>query len=485
MKYSQGEQMSIKENATISTWRFRESSQPGRTVSIEAASDRSRIVFSEAFRMLHRKAQVFSLDDAGTARTRLTHSLEVSQIGRYLTQICLEQADQTKLERLGISENKEAIQSFVESACLVHDIGNPPFGHFGEKAICHWFQNRTDTFHSKWCDDSQHKKDQFSILFRDFTYFDGNPQGFRILTRLIWGTDKYSINLTATQLASSIKYNTPPSGTNQSNPILKKAGYFHSEQELAEIIFSKTTVQNKSRHPFVYLMEAADDIAYCLSDIEDAIKKEIFSEHEFLDLVKEKIISTDQLKIFEDHLPKKVGDSYPIGSYLIFKTKAINTIVRVAATEFTRNLEKYFSGKLPPILDSTNEARLLLNFIKTIAKERIYCSNRVLKNELIGSKVIFGILDTFFPLLISKRHRFEAALEGKNTDNSGNHISFEYALLKRIPPQYIFAYEAAVRSCDTVDDLQEHFARTHLVVDYLSGMTDEQAVETYKLLCTG
>ena len=124
--------MSIAKRQLITTWRFRVTSEVGRTLAIEASSDRSRIVFCEAFRQLHRKAQVFSLEAAGSARTRLTHSLEVAQIGRYLTQVVFEIADPAVLRAHNIDDKGDIAQSFVESACLVHDIGNPPFGHFGE-----------------------------------------------------------------------------------------------------------------------------------------------------------------------------------------------------------------------------------------------------------------------------------------------------------------------------------------------------------------
>jgi dGTPase len=147
--------VSVTQPMLISPWRFRVTSQSGRTIAVEASSDRSRIVFSEAFRQLHRKAQVFSLDDAGSARTRLTHSLEVAQIGRYLTQAFFEAADPSVLSKYDLQGSGDIVQSFVESACLVHDIGNPPFGHFGEVAIRHWFERKMDDLERAWCDGSQ------------------------------------------------------------------------------------------------------------------------------------------------------------------------------------------------------------------------------------------------------------------------------------------------------------------------------------------
>ena len=380
--------MSIAKPQLITTWRFRVTSEVGRTLAIEASSDRSRIVFCEAFRQLHRKAQVFSLEAAGSARTRLTHSLEVAQIGRYLTQVVFEIADPAVLRAHNIDDKGDIAQSFVESACLVHDIGNPPFGHFGELAIRHWFEKNMDELQGSWCDGSTTKKHRFAPLMRDFTNFDGNPQGFRILTRLMWGTDERSLNLTATQLASSVKYNVSPSGIEAKNPIRKKAGFFQTESEIAKEVFAQLGIAEGCRHPFAYLMEAADDIAYCLSDIEDAILKGMVTETGFLDEVAEKVESNKEFSEFASFIPKKVAGKYPMGAYLLFRVRCINKIVRLAAQEFVDNHEAYFLGGRGPILDNVAAARVLLEYIKSVAQNRIYNSTVVLRNELIGAQVI-------------------------------------------------------------------------------------------------
>jgi dGTPase len=465
----------------ISNWRFRPTTRRGRTIAVEAASDRSRVVFCEAFRQLHRKAQVFSLDDDGSARTRLTHSLEVAQIGKYLVQQILEIAERDKsLSYLGLNGKHEAILSFVETACLTHDIGNPPFGHFGELAIRHWFERHEDRFASSWCGSSKKKKDNFSKWMKDFIYFDGNPQGFRILTKLIWGTDEHSLNLTGTQLASTLKYCCPPSEIQETNPIMKKAGYFESEVNVAHTIFNKLGMKINTRHPLVYLMEAADDIAYCLSDIEDSIEKGLLNEEDLLRRLEDQISYNGLLKEYKRFIPKKGEDGKFIqGGFLIFRTGCISSIVKCAAHNFVENHHEYYCGTAGPILESIKSADALLNFMKGIAKSQIYNSKIVLKNEIIGSKVITGLLDAFLPLMDASSDRFKSVMEGKQKDGDGCHISAEKALFHRLPRGCLQTYKFEVSKKG--GDGAEHFHRAHMIIDFISGLTDSQALELYRL----
>lgn len=468
----------------VSAWRFRQTSQSGRTLGVEASSDRSRIVFCEAFRQLHRKAQVFSLEESGSARTRLTHSLEVAQLGRYLTQLIFESAPSNVLAEHKLTNLNEVTQSFVESACLVHDIGNPPFGHFGELAIRHWFERHHERLEKAWCNGGRKKRDLFQTYMKDFIEFDGSPQGFRILTRLMWATDEHGLNLTCTQLASAIKYNIPPNDVTPSDPIRKKPGYFHSEQDIASKICNQLNILPGRRHPFSYIMEAADDIAYCLSDIEDAINKDLVSESSFLDEIASKVIDDQEFSDYAKFLPKKVNGQHEMGAYLHFRIRCINHIVALAAKEFIDFHAEYIEGIRSPILDNIQSARALLEHIKSVARSKIYNSSIVLRNELVGAKVITGILDSYLPILLATRDRFESALSGAHKDKDGNHISSEKALILQIPPNLLRAYKFAAQQ-KVGDDMHELFCRAHLIMDYLTGLTDGQAVAAHKLLCAG
>ena len=245
-------------------------------------SDRSRIIYCSSFRRLVQKAQVFSLEPNASVRTRLTHSLEVSDLGRSLAnKIAYKLANQDQLS----VRNIPAFVAIVENACLLHDIGNPPFGHFGETAIRDWANKRAcnalpSNLASKWDDFT------LQMLMNDFREFDGNPQGFRTITKLHTERDQYGLNLTYATLLCALKYSRA-AGEEKGSGILKKAGYFQSEKALVENMYTELELILHHRYPLTYIMEAADDIAYCMSDIADGIEKHVLSVSDFITLFKE------------------------------------------------------------------------------------------------------------------------------------------------------------------------------------------------------
>jgi dGTPase len=246
-------------------------------------SDRSRIIYCSSFRRLQQKAQVFSLEPNCNVRTRLTHSIEVSDLGRSLAN----KIGYALYDKEFIStETIPIIVAIVENACLLHDIGNPPFGHFGEAAIKKWAKESLSNLIKQKCSKRIDAIDITSIqnLNADFREFDGNPQGFRIISKLHNERDEYSLNLTVSTLLSGLKYvraaGEDASKTNTS--ITKKAGYFQSEQDTVETLWKMVGKKPHTRFPLTYIMEAADDIAYCLSDISDGLEKNIIQPNSFL-----------------------------------------------------------------------------------------------------------------------------------------------------------------------------------------------------------
>ncbi|NYU07779.1 hypothetical protein A8O28_21170 [Enterobacteriaceae bacterium CCUG 67584] len=188
-------------------------------------------------------------------------------------------------------ENSLAIANMVEISCLAHDIGNPPFGHFGEAAIKEW-ATLDEIYLALKKSFELHSYDQvseYSYLLNDFLYFDGNPQGFRILTKLQGEDGLNGLNLTYSQLASFLKYTFCPS--DNAKDILplpafsKKIGYFETEKDVISAAWDNLGISHNKRHPLSFLMEASDDISYCISDIEDGIEKEIISTKEFSNFV--------------------------------------------------------------------------------------------------------------------------------------------------------------------------------------------------------
>lgn len=229
--------------------------------------DYDRVLFSSAFRRLQDKTQVFPLDRNDFVRTRLTHSLEVSTVGRDMGSSVAK-----VLERQGIDRNlnPEDAGTLVATACLLHDIGNPPFGHSGEQSIGQWFKSRFDNGKLK-IEDRQERL--------DLEKFEGNASGFRIATRLQHLGQSYGMNLTAGALACLMKY---PCGSHEVNWHIKakerpkkcsKFGYFKADAVTFRRVQTLTKLSGITRHPLTFLMEAADDIVYSAVDLEDALKK--------------------------------------------------------------------------------------------------------------------------------------------------------------------------------------------------------------------
>lgn len=231
-------------------------------------NDYGRLVSSAPIRRLQDKTQVFPLEQSDYIRTRLTHSLEVSyiasSIGQSIEKFLIEEKQDLDKEKQGF------LSSLLRVAGLVHDLGNPPFGHFGEEAIKTFFRNYF----------KENTKTELNTLEKaDFENFDGNVQTFRILSKLHYFGDEYGYNLTYSSLASIIKYpsnSTDGNDENSTEIAKKKFGYFVTETEKYNVINTYLELNNK-RSPIVYLLEAADDIAYSAADIEDGAKLGIIS----------------------------------------------------------------------------------------------------------------------------------------------------------------------------------------------------------------
>ena len=219
-------------------------------------ADYDRIVGSSSVRRLQDKAQVFPLQKDDVVRTRLTHSLEVSALARSLGK-----AVGTKLEEKGefSREDTEKLSALLQTAGLIHDLGNPPFGHYGERIIQAWTEG---------------KKQELGLSeeqeLQDFLCFDGNVQNLRIVTKLQTMNDPYGANFTYGTLATLMKY--PYSSNNRPND-KKKFGYFKSEEHIVKKVRKKTGLVEGVRHPATYLLEAADDIIFLCDDVEDGVKK--------------------------------------------------------------------------------------------------------------------------------------------------------------------------------------------------------------------
>ena len=440
---------------------------------LEAAeSDRGRVINSAAFRRLQQKAQVFPLEANASVRSRLTHSIEVSQIGRYIAQSIIKNFEMADIT-LPSYETLTAFVSTVETACLLHDIGNPPFGHLGEAAIQQWFEKLKDEF--KVGSNDLPSDDFTQMIDTDLTKFDGNPQGFRIV-HLLSGHDNYGLNLTCTLLLSIIKY--PYTVDKIENN--KKIGLFKTCFKSYKDACLTVGWSEGKPFPYMQIMDIADEIAYSMSDLEDAIEKKIISEEgllgEFKDFCKEYEDKIDVKKIFgfnpEDFKKQK---------FLTFKTSIIHKAVKEVAENYCRQLEQLLDGEKIELFAIDSPIKLLLNKVKKYAINDIYSHESAEKIELAGRNIIQGLLRHYEILLRLPISKFNALVYGKNSDNKSPRnlgLDFELRLFRRLPLKQIDKYKF---NAEQEPELELTY-RAHLIVDYISGMTDDFALETFQLL---
>lgn len=494
--------------------RHRTSTAQHDSLLASTQSDRARLIYSAAFRRLQQKAQVFSLESNSSVRSRLTHSIEVSHIGRYIVARVLEKIAESEMPdetKKYWDENSLALSNIVETACLMHDIGNPPFGHFGEAAISEWAESVTqkDWFESLFKDEGIRKS-----LTLDLTHFDGNPQGFRIITKLQGDDGFYGLNLTYTQLAAFLKYtySSAEKIKNEDAPFSKKIGYFSTEGEVINSAWESLGMPEHSRHPLGFLMEASDDISYCISDIEDGIEKKIINMHHFkekvvhgLTEVAEKHNNPNICKILTDKLEGAKGNT--IGIFLSFKTALSNFLVDSVAEKFVTNYKSIcnFSEKEELVCKGTLSYDLL-KVLKVYTGDYLFTSEEAECMELSGFKIILGILEEFECILKLKKEHFIYLLNNNFDGIKQEALHRERRLFNRLPEKHLNAYKAAILSssipdfelkCDEesinpknefekrileLDSEVEWQLRLHLIIDFVSGMTDQFSMEFFQMV---
>ncbi|WP_168012333.1 dGTPase [Halomonas salinarum] len=488
----------------LSSERFRNSRVDNRSLDIEAESDRGRLLFCPAFRRLQQKAQVFSMEPNAAVRSRLTHSFEVSQMGRYIADQVSESLRENKIIT---ADQSSAFVTFIETACLMHDIGNPPFGHFGESAISEWFRKNGADSLIKSCSNRDHnsglgKKDPRIIkATSDFLQFDGNPQGLRVASKLQRNSDEFGLNLTKTTLASYIKYvrccTQKPEDID--SPFTKKGGYFSTEEDLVKSIWEDFEFEKPQRFPLAYIMEAADDIAYCISDLEDSIEKGLVEKKPSLEKIyldwKERLAQEGHIK--EEQTENKIHEIFQNAirgcredktefTYIDFRTSLNRVLATYSANQYMENHDKVIKGSFPSLIPSDSPSGKVLEALKYFCRSNVYCHESVQKIELAGYTAIYGLMDHFRCLLDCDYNRFYCALDySKNKDGNNNPIIIEKKLLSLFPKNYIRTYKEDRSKLDQKDDefkFKEWNLRAHLVTDFISGMTDNFSTETYQTL---
>lgn len=434
--------------------RIRQSTRGSRSLYEEAESDRARVLYSASFRRLQRKTQVFPLEDNAAIRTRLTHSLEVAHVGRFLAGKIIEKAEEAgKADEWGLrNETARAFQVMTEVACLLHDVGNPPFGHFGEVAI------------SDWCRKENALKDS------DLIGFDGNPQGFRIVSRLA-GVDSAGMNLTISQLAATLKYPSLKS-ENDTNQKFKKFGVFSTEAARLAKVREILDLKAGQRFCIAYVMEAADDISYCLSDIEDGVEKELIAVGNFFKEIEGSIKGgAESIYQYGKVAADKAEGS--VDKIVSFRAAIISKLVDSAANRYVEMHDQIADGSLSELLPEGTPEGDFLKQLKGVVSRTLYSSSQIVKLELAGLRVVGGILETLSPLLKVDSDDFSRLLKGERVKG----LDVQRRLAALLAKSHSVAYSFCLMESDGVDEVLK---RGHLLVDLVSGMTDPFAVDTYQ-----
>lgn len=488
--------------------RLFQSNQPAADMPAEARlkkfeSDRGRIINSAAVRRLQQKTQVFPLERNAAVRSRLTHSMEVQQVGRFIVQSIYRELCFEKQQTFGLDGLDRCLESVVEMACLMHDIGNPPFGHFGEQAINDWFKKNLPNSYPAIEDNTHNNCQQLILppeLERDIGCFEGNAQGIRLVHSLL------GLNLTFTQIAGILKYTRcgtefKPEKSSTLSYVKKKVGYYLSERAFVQQLQQTLEMAEGHRHPVSYIMEAADDISYCIADLEDAVEKGIIDLNQ---LQRQLIVEfNQQLARFglsgscpaQSNLPaildkaKRQADKDRIGPdshfFISLRVSIIHPLVAHVVKRFIDNIDSVYHGSLnAALLEDQSYAHAITETLKCVARNQVFCHREVEVLELRGYRVITGLLDLYQPLLQLSRHQFSLVME------QANHAPLlETRLFKKIPIKHVRAYQKAVMLEPESalfeqygTDEMEFYYRCRMIQDYISGMTDQFAFDEYRAL---
>ena len=437
----------------------------------EFEKDYHRIIGSASFRRLQDKTQVFPLDKSDFIRTRLTHSLEVSSIAKSLGQNISEHIIKEGLDVGFTPKMKTDISDILQCAGLIHDIGNPPFGHFGEEAIREWFRLHLPRlkYHDAVVSDILSEQMQ-----ADLYNFEGNAQALRLVSRLHFLVNEHGMNLTYGLLNTIIKYpvSSVDIGKEQGNVQYKKMGYFYSEADLYERIVASTGALN-CRHPLAYILEAADDIAYRTADIEDAFKKgNITYESLVLELehrMDSKYKENYQLKTLTDQYQKaktnKVEDPelYAIQNWLV---RMQGFLINNATKGFVSNYQEIMAGTYKYDLFYETEGDSLAQALGGIAYDYAFVSQPILKLEIAAGNILNFLMNKFVSAFLLYDTPFKMGM-------------MEKKVIPLISGNYKQIYHTYAEGKSEQEKL---YLRLLLVTDYVCGMTDSYAKAMYQEL---
>lgn len=423
--------------------------------------DYDRLIFSSAFRRLQNKTQVFPLPDIAFVHNRLTHSLEVASVGRSLGKMVGEQI------AVAYKNNNEDAYEFykyelanvIAAACLAHDIGNPAFGHSGEKAISSYFVENAN----QKIEDGELRTCFSDKEWKDLSNFEGNANALRILTHSFRGRFKGGFGLTYTTIASILKYPCESVAVDKTFKHRKKFGFFQSEKDIIRSIAEELKMIKEcdepimlKRHPFVYLVEAADDICYRIMDMEDGHRLGIISKEEISELFINVIKSANHPTERWEKAYKYYSDIEDLNEGIAFlRAKVINVLTQQSVDVFMDNQAAIMNGSFnDTLLDYIERGCEPLQIINKISKGKIYQHSTVMQIEIAGYNVLSELLGLFVPAILKTKPSHK-----------------EQMALKLLPYQFT-EYQFTASGYEKVMN----------ALDFLSGMTDTYATEMYRRL---
>ncbi|MFV0183546.1 dNTP triphosphohydrolase [Empedobacter falsenii] len=421
----------------------------------EYQRDYDRIIFSSAFRRLQNKTQVFPLPGSVFVHNRLTHSLEVSSVGRSMGNL----VGKFITENYQLTKESQEFYSYsihdvISAACLCHDIGNPAFGHSGEDAIASYF-DRHETDLKQYFTEAE---------WADLINFEGNANAIRILTQQQNGKSEGGLRLTYSTLAAIAKFPCESIAKDKTQLHRKKFGFFQAQKEAFRTIAEKTNMILEQdspiiykRHPFVWLVEAADDICYSIIDVEDSQRLGIIDHDKcrklFLNLVES--LDPSQIDKTKNTL-KSISDKNDRIAYL--RAKSINLLTQKSVEVYQNNFDQIVKGEFKTALldviknETEQVTKRVLDEIQRFSIENIYNHRSVLEIENAGYNVMSELLSQFIPPILKDEKERK---------------TFEKKALRLVPTQFL--YEKGTK-----------YQKVMGILDYVSGMTDNYATELYR-----
>ena len=432
--------------------------------------DYDRLLFSTPVRRLADKTQVWPMDENDGVRTRLTHSHEVANLARSIGTRAFKGAGEYFRDQGSEVSLGETIQPMLLAIGLGHDLGNPPFGHQGETAIGRWFERRKSWIFTHTVEGGAKLPEPVpEALWPEFSEFDGNPQTLRLLTKLQTHIDGIGLDLSAATLAAGLKYPVHVSNRKKQTALAKKGGYFESEREVVCWVREQTGLKEEQRHPLTWIMEACDDIAYSVLDVDDLLKKGMMSPDDVLVILRRKLPEHPTVRKLHTRFGQVeakavVSDIQRDIKIQYLRALLIESLIDHASITFVKDAAAIFGyGHEKALMDDSS----LCEVLKEMAQQNAFSHPTVLRTEALGAVAIDGLMTALWDAISDRKDH-----DDLRSRRRGARARYVFSL---ISPNYIEQAVASNRSTKPASGLR--YRELRLLTDMMSGMTDTFAMK--------